>query len=123
MRSAEMVVDLLTPVLDGRRAPTPAGLAAVLAPYPPAQTAALAAWRELIEYFYDGRLVAAIRAGREWQEKGDTWLKTRMQRHISRQIALQASGSRTGARYSRGLLNFLCRHGLRGVDPAELAIR
>jgi len=123
MRSAEMVADLLTPVLDGRLAPTPANLASILAPYPPVQTAALAAWRELIEYFYDGRLVAAIRAGREWQEKGDTWLKTRMQCHISRQIALQASGSRTGARYSRGLLKLLCRHGLRGVDPAELAIR
>ncbi|HEY3067863.1 MAG TPA: NAD(P)/FAD-dependent oxidoreductase [Methylomirabilota bacterium] len=124
MKSAEMVADLLAPVVEGRRAPTPAALAAVLAPYPPAQTAALAAWRELIEYFYDGRVVAAIRAGREWQEqKGESWLKTAMQKHISRHIALQASGARTGARYSRGLLKFLCTHGLRGVDPAELAIR
>jgi flavin-dependent dehydrogenase len=123
MKSAEMVADLLAPVVDGRRARTPAALASVLAPYPPVQTAALAAWRELIEYFYDGRLVAAIRAGREWQEKGDSWLKTAMQKHISRQIALQASGARTGARYGRTLLKILCRHGLRGVDPAEIAIR
>jgi hypothetical protein len=29
----------------------------------------------------------------------------------------------TMSRYSRGLLAFLGRHGLRGVDPSELAIR
>ena len=33
------------------------------------------------------------------------------------------SGAATTARYSRALLRFFVRHGLRGVDPAELAIR
>jgi hypothetical protein len=46
-----------------------------------------------------------------------------VQTHIERQVALQASGVATTARYGRGLLRMLGRYALRGVDPAELAIR
>ena len=43
--------------------------------------------------------------------------------HIERNIALQATGAATTSRYSRGLLRFLGRYGLRGVDPTPLAIK
>jgi hypothetical protein len=46
-----------------------------------------------------------------------------MQDHIERHIALQASGAATTALYSRALLEVLGRYGLRGVEPAEMAIR
>jgi hypothetical protein len=38
-------------------------------------------------------------------------------------VGLLASGTATTARYSRGLLRFLGRYALRGIDPRELAIR
>jgi hypothetical protein len=49
--------------------------------------------------------------------------KRAVQQHISRHVGLLASGAATTSRYSRGLLRFLSRRGLRGVDPAGLAIR
>jgi hypothetical protein len=46
-----------------------------------------------------------------------------MQNHIERHVALQATGAATTARYSRGLLRILGRYGLRGIEPAPLAIK
>jgi hypothetical protein len=83
----------------------------------------LAAWSELVAYLYDGRMVALFRAGRDWMDRGSGGLKTAMQRHIERHIALQATGAATTSRYSRGLLRVLSRYGLRGIDPVPLAIR
>jgi hypothetical protein len=34
-----------------------------------------------------------------------------------------ASGAATTSHYSRGLLHFLGRHGLRGIDPKQYTIR
>jgi len=87
----------------------------------------LSAWFELVEYLYDGRLVTLIQTGRSWMTPGAGFLKKAVQKaveqHISRHVGLLASGAATTSRYSRGLLRFLSRHGLRGVDPARLAIR
>jgi flavin-dependent dehydrogenase len=123
LRSAELVADALAPLLRRRAAVSPAELAAALRPYASAHRATLAAWSELIEYFYDGRMVALLRAGRDWMRRGPGALKTVMQNHIERNIALQATGSATTSRYSRGLLRLLGRYGLRGVDPTPLAIQ
>jgi hypothetical protein len=82
----------------------------------------LAAWSDLVEYLYDGRMPALFRAGRDWVEGSSSVFRTAMQRHIELHMALQASGVRTTSRYSRGLLRLLGRHGLRGVNPADLAI-
>ena len=46
-----------------------------------------------------------------------------MERHIARHVGLLASGAATTSRYSRGLLRFMSRYGLRGVDPEDLAVR
>jgi flavin-dependent dehydrogenase len=123
LRSAELVADALAPLVQRRRPASPAELATALASYATTQYRMLAAWMDLIAYFYDGRMVALFRAGRDWLDRGSSALKTAAQDHIERHIALQATGTATTAPYSRGLLRFLGRYGLRGVDPASLAIK
>ena len=123
LRSAELVANALTALVQRRATPSPAELAAALASYATTQHRMLAAWSDLVAYLYDGRLVALVRAGRDWLDRGSSPLKTAMQNHIERHIALQATGAATTSPYSRGLLRFLSRHGLRGIDPAPLAIK
>jgi flavin-dependent dehydrogenase len=123
LRSAELVADALAPLLAAPGALLPAQVAGALRPYAVAQTALLAAWQELVASLYNGRLVALMRAGQDWMGGGSGSLKTAMQNHIERHVALQASGMATTARYSRRLLRFLSRHALRGVAPGPLAIR
>jgi flavin-dependent dehydrogenase len=121
LRSAEMLADTLKPWLGRAAPPSPTALDTALASYAAEQEAMLAAWFELVAYLYDGRLAALMRAGRTWTTIG--FLKNAMERHVSRHVGLLASGMATTSRYSRALLRFMGRHGLRGVDPAELAIR
>ena len=65
----------------------------------------LTAWQELVAYLYDGRLLALMRGRARLDGAADRApLKTAMQNHIERHIALQATGWRTTSRYSRGLL-------------------
>ena len=123
LRSAELVADALAPFAKGERAPSPAELEAALRPYAAMQTAMLTAWLDLIATFYDGRMAALFRAGRDWMAVGTNAIKSAAQNHIERHIALQASGMGTLGRYSRGLLRFMGRYGLRGVEPTEMAIR
>jgi len=121
LRSAEMLADALAPWLARGAAPSPSELDVALASYAARQEQMLSAWLELVAYLYDGRLAALMRAGRTWTAAGV--IKDAMERHISRHVGLLASGAATTSRYSRGLLRFMSRYGLRGVDPAELAIR
>ena len=122
LRSAELVAEALRPVLDRTPAsmPVPASL---FEPYIVSQRRALAAWMALVGTFYDGRMLALMRAGHEWMGRGSGPVKRALQGHIERHIALQASGAATTARYSRTLLGVLGRYGLRGVAPEEMAIR
>jgi flavin-dependent dehydrogenase len=121
LRSAQVVADALAPVLEGGRprALTPA----LFDSYAATHRATLAAWMSLVETFYDGRMLALMRAGRDWTRAGSGVFKRAAQDHIERHIALQASGARTTARYSRLLLRFLARHGLRGIPPSDMALR
>jgi flavin-dependent dehydrogenase len=121
LRSAELVADALTPLVQRKVSPTE--LARALSSYDTTQRGMLAAWSDLIGYFYDGRMVALFQAGRDWMGTRSSAFKTAMQNHIERHVALQATGAATTSRYSRGLLRFLSHYGLRGVDPAPLAIR
>jgi flavin-dependent dehydrogenase len=123
LRSAELVADALAPFAQGRMSPAPAAVASALGSYAAIQTAMLDAWMELVAYLYDGRLMAMLRAGHAWMERRPSRLRDAVQNHIERQVALQASGVATTSRYGRGLLRMLGRYGLRGVEPAELAIR
>ena len=123
LRSAELVAEALAPFLKKRATPSAAELGSALGSYAATQTAMLAAWRDLIAHFYDGRLFALLHAGRDWLGPAPGALKTAVQNHIERHVALQATGAATTSRYSRALLRFLSRHARRGIDPAPLAIR
>ena len=123
LRSSEQLADALAPWLRRRAIPSPAELDSVLAAYAASQNEMVTAWLELVAYLYDGRLAALIQAGRTWMPDSPGVVKRAIQTHISRHVGLLASGAATTSRYSRGLLRFLGRYGLRGVDPADLAIR
>jgi flavin-dependent dehydrogenase len=123
LRSAELVADALAPLVRGQATASPAELAAALGSYAAEQRRMLSAWLDLIAYFYDGRMVALFRAGRDWMDRGPNAVKRAVQNHIDLHVALQATGAATTSRYSRGLLRFLSRYGLRGVDPGPLAIK
>jgi len=123
LRSAELMSEALAPFLERRAIPQPAELMAALDAYAAVQAVMLTAWLDLVAYFYDGRMLALLRAGRNWMDDGSNFLKRAAQRHIERHIAMQAAGVSPLSRYSRGLLRVLGRHGLRGVQPAQLAIR
>jgi flavin-dependent dehydrogenase len=118
--SAELLAQALTPLIR-RRSPVELGTA--MARYTALQMANIYAWSKLVAYFYDGRMAAMQRAGREWVEAGPNFLKVAAHDHIERQVALQASGVGVTSLYSSGLLRFMGRYGLRGVVPAELAIQ
>jgi len=123
LRSAELLADALAPWLGRRAIPSPAELDTALASYAVRQHAMLSAWLELVAYLYDGRLVALMRAGQTWMTPGSGFLKKSVEHHIARSVGVLASGAATTSRYNRGLLRFLSRHALRGVDPVEFAIR
>ena len=123
LRSAEMLADALTVFVRRGVVPSPAELGSALRSYAADQTALLTAWSELVATLYDGRLVALMKAGQDWMNGASSLFKTAMQGHIERHVALQASGMATTARYSRGLLRLLSRYGLRGIEPAALAIK
>ena len=123
LRSSEQLADALTPWLRRHAVPSPAQLHSVLTSYAARQSEVLTAWLELVAYLYDGRLAALIQAGRSWMPENPGLAKRAMSTHIARHVGLLASGAATTSRYSRGLLRFLGRYGLRGVDPAHLAIR
>ena len=123
LRSAELLAGALAPWLGQRAIPSRAELDTALASYADRQHAMLSAWLELVAYLYDGRLVALMRAGQTWMTPGSGFLKKSVEHHIARSVGLLASGAATTSRYNRGLLRFLSRHALRGVDPKEFAIR
>jgi flavin-dependent dehydrogenase len=123
LRSAELVADALAPFARGREIPRPGHLCSALGAYTADQAKSLAAWLELVDYFYDGRMLALLRAGRDWMQERSGFLTSAVQQHIERHVALQATGVGTTARYSRTLLRFIGRYGLRGVHPADFTIR
>jgi flavin-dependent dehydrogenase len=123
LRSSEQLADALTPWLRPRAVPSPAELQTVLTAYAATQSEMLTAWLELVAYLYDGRLAALMRVGQSWMPENVGLAKRALSTHIARHVGLLASGAATTSRYSRGLLRFLGRYGLRGVDPADLAIR
>jgi len=124
-RSAEILADRLLAALRPSVA-TERGLSQPIVAgcelYAQEMTQLLAAWRELIESFYDGSMFALYRAGRGMVAEWPGLLARRLQDHIERNVAEMATGGATTSRYSRGLLRLLRRYGLRGHDPLRFAI-
>ena len=114
LKGAEQLADALTAPDDRERA---------LDVYERTVRDALGAWMELVAYLYDGRLFALFRAGEDMMRQRSNILTRAVSSHIERHLATMASGTATTMTYSRGLLRVLGRYGMRGVDPAPLAVR
>lgn len=123
LRSAEMLAEVLAPAIGARRAgvPVPA-LAPGFARYAERLTGLLDSWMELVEYLYDGRMMALVKAGTDMvNERGDR-LAQLISDSAEKNIAMLASGTSITSRVRLGSLRFLGRYGLRGVPPIAHAI-
>ncbi|MEP2775141.1 MAG: NAD(P)/FAD-dependent oxidoreductase [Luteolibacter sp.] len=79
-----------------------------------------AAWQELIDYFYDGRILQMYEAGSALAEgKGKLNPAKLMERHMSRVIASMAAGVGTRSAYHRGLLKHSSKHLIWGVKEQD----
>jgi hypothetical protein len=83
----------------------------------------LAAWQELVDYFYDGRIFALQRTGMAWKQTYPGRISNIMQRHFEKNISGMAAGAYTARPYSRWLLRFMTGHMIRDFDPKDFAIR
>ncbi len=82
----------------------------------------IAAWAELIEYFYDGRIFAMKETGKMMSHKHRNFFALKMQKHLDSQFASMAAGATTNSPYSRGLLHHFSKFARLGSDPTEFAI-
>lgn len=77
-------------------------------------------WQELIEYFYDGRILRMYEAGCELAAgKGALNPAKIMERHMSRVISSMAAGVGTRSTYNRKLLEKSSKHLIWGVAEAD----
>ncbi len=68
-------------------------------------------WSEVIEYFYDGRLLGLFEAGQNVVKNASRWSPTRfMEWHIRRVVSSMVSGAETCSAYNRKALYHSCRH-------------
>ncbi len=118
MLSAQKLAEAVTANAAGK-----AGLARRLDSYWRCFSATLSAWQELINYFYDGRIFAMQKTGMDIGARYPGKLSDAMQRHVEKNLSAMASGAYISRPYSRFLLRFLGRFGIRGWEPADFAIR
>ncbi|MDA0989641.1 MAG: tryptophan 7-halogenase [Verrucomicrobia bacterium] len=79
----------------------------------------LTAWQELIAHYYNGKLFTSFVVGEAFRK---TLPGALLFRHVSRHMGQIFMGSAALKPYSRGLLEFLVKYGLRGHDPKLLQI-
>jgi flavin-dependent dehydrogenase len=118
MWSADRLARALTPTIRSGIPPGPA-----LDRYTTEFHAMLAAWTELIDSIYEGRLFGLYRVGSDMVRTRNSVLTRAMERHIGQNIAGMAAGARTTSRYSRGLVRFLAKHSFGEIDPRDFAVR
>jgi flavin-dependent dehydrogenase len=102
----------------------PGGLAAGFSRYVAEMEDWHRCWKELIGYFYDGRIFSLYEGGEQLAQRyGRLALPRLIERHLTRQIAGMASGARTRSGYSRRLLRFATRRLVWDVaEPEEYAV-
>lgn len=77
------------------------------------------AWQNVVDNFYNGRLMSLVMSGQEFREtKMGKMLSGHVEKHISRVL----TGHGISNSYSNGLLNVLLSYGLRGRDPGALKV-
>jgi flavin-dependent dehydrogenase len=77
------------------------------------------AWQRVIEHFYDGRLFTLFRVGEA--VRGNPLVRL-VDRHFSKHLPRVFTGEATTSRYSVGLVEVMCMHGLLGNDPEPLRV-
>jgi flavin-dependent dehydrogenase len=77
-------------------------------------------WQRVVGHFYDGRLFTLFRVGDQVRDTPLGWL---MNAHFEKHLPRVFTGEATTRRYSVGLLDFMCRHGLMDSDPDDLRVR
>lgn len=83
----------------------------------------LRAWHELVEEFYNGNVFAIYKTGTKLRGDYQNFLTAAMERHCEKNFAGMACGAYTQRPYSRGMLKIMAKHGIRDVDPKDLAFR
>ncbi|MBW2241242.1 MAG: NAD(P)/FAD-dependent oxidoreductase [Deltaproteobacteria bacterium] len=80
----------------------------------------LRAWHRVIDHFYDGRLFTLFRVGEQMRH---TPLGRILDPHFRKVLPSVFTGEGTTSRYNIALVDFMCKYGLAGNDPAPLRIR
>lgn len=79
----------------------------------------LAAWHEIVEYYYSGRLMTSFRVGEAFAESLlGKLLVPQITKHVSRIF----SGAAATRPFSRNLLRILVNYGLRGENPSKYSV-
>lgn len=79
-----------------------------------------AAWGEVIEYFYDGRMFSMHEGGAKLKEIYQKWaLPAIMEKHLSANITRMVSGVSTRSRYGRKLIYYTSKHLVWDTEPPE----
>ena len=79
-----------------------------------------AAWTEVIEYFYDGRMFSMHEGGSKLKETYKKWaFPVLMERHLSANITRMVSGVSTRSRYGRKLIYYTSKHLVWDTQPPE----
>lgn len=77
-------------------------------------------WMEIIERFYDGRLMTLLRTGQEVQ---GTWLGSLLNPHMEKHMGRIFTGRAAESTYGVWLFKFMCDYGLKDNDPEENRIK
>ncbi len=75
----------------------------------------LAAWHEIVDYFYNGRLFTSFQVGDLLLKK--SWLMRMVFPHMQKHFGAIFTGGASNSRYSLGLLRMVMKHGVRDEDP------
>jgi flavin-dependent dehydrogenase len=78
------------------------------------------AWRNVVGYFYDGRLFDLIELG---QVNDPNLIGRLMNPHVSKRISRVLTGESTSTAYSQWLLQILINRALVGSGPSGLAVK
>ena len=120
LHSAEWLAEALRPALHAGRTSTAPHID--FTRYAARMTALLEAWMDLVEYLYDGRMMALVKAGTQMvAERGDA-LARLVSEQAEKNVAMLASGTEIGRPFRHRLLRLMGRYALRGISPASHAI-
>ena len=81
-----------------------------------------AAWMELIDLIYEGKILALREAGLEWVEKHPNAFSRFVSDHMEKHMACMAAGGSTRSPYAWGLLRNAIKYGMRGKSPEKYRI-